>query len=190
MKVLIFDLKTHENDIFDIVSNYLNDIYIYKTNDKNIFLKELKANKYNLLIIDVNTLEGDYIFEEATKINKKYNILVISDKLTYNSGLSCQNCSLNHNRKLLLKPLNAKDLVNYIQNYDKLSCHYSLAISNIFDILEDVLKQFIHYSYNKEESKIQLITDASNTKELISIIDLLNINKIKYVIENDDILIN
>ena len=187
MKVLIFDLAIYENDIFDIVSNYLKDVYIYKTNEKEKFLEELKTNQYNLLIIDVNTTEGDYIFEEATKINKKYNILVISNNLTYNSELSCQDCSLIHNRKLLLKPLKANDLVNYIKNYNNLSCKYSLAASNIFDILEDVVKQFVYYAYNKEEAKISLIGETSNTKELISIIDLLDTNNIRYIVDYDDI---
>lgn len=187
MKVLIFDLKMYENDIFDIVTNYLKNIEVYKTNNKKEFLEKLKVTQYDLLIIDVNTKIGDWLFEEATKLNEKYNILVISDKLTYNSGLSCNDCSLKYNRKLLLKPLKANELVNYIQNYEKLCCKYSIASNNIIEILEDVMQQFIYYIYKKNEAKIILLDKNTNTKELISIIDLLNIHNIKYEIEEDDI---
>lgn len=187
MKVLVFDLEIYKDDIFDIVSNYINDIHIFKTNNKKEFFQELKYNQYNLLIIDVNTTLGDQIFQEATEINEKFNILVISTKLTYNSSLSCDGCSLKYNRKLLLKPLKAKDLVNYIQNYDKLSCKYSTAANNILEILEEVTTQFVSYSYQKEESKIILSSGYSNMKELISIIDLLKLHKIKYEVDNDDI---
>jgi hypothetical protein len=187
MKVLIFDLEIYKNDVFDIVTNYLKDIDVYKTNDPESFLEKLKVNQYNLLIIDVSTTKGDYVFEEATKLNEKYNILVISSTLTYNSELSCKECSLRYNRKLLLKPLKANDLVNYIQNYDKLSCKYSIASNNIIEILEDVMKQFIYYVYKKDEAKITLLKNHTNTKELISIIDLLNVHNIQYIIDNDDI---
>ena len=186
MKVLIFDLEIYENDIFDIVKKYIKNIEIYKTNQEHAFLKNIKNNEYQLLIIDVTTPIGDYVFQEATKLNEKYNILVISTTLTYNSELSCNQCSLKYNRKLLLKPLRANDLVSYIQNYDKLSCKYSIASNNITEILDEVMKQFIHYAYKKDESKIILVRNT-NIKELLNIIDLLNIHNIQYVIENDDI---
>jgi hypothetical protein len=187
MKVLIFDLEIYKDDVFDIVSNYLKDIDVYKTNNKEDFLEKLKFNSYDLLIIDVSTIQGDYVFEEATKLNEKYNILVLSNTLTYNSELSCNECSLKYNRKLLLKPLKANDLVNYIQNYNKLSCKYSIASTNLIEILEDVMKQFVYYIYKKDEAKIVLLNKNTNTKELINIVDLLNIHNIQYIIENDDI---
>ena len=187
MKILVFDLEIHENDVFDIVSNYIKNIHLEKTNDEKLFLAKLKHLDYELLIIDVTTTMGDYVFQEATKLNEKYNILVISETLSYNSELSCNECSLKYNRKLLLKPLKANDLVNYIQNYDKLSCKYSIASNNIIEILEEVMKQFINYEYKKEKSKIILINKHNNIKELISIIDLLDIHNIQYIIEEDDI---
>ena len=187
MKVLIFDLEIYKDDVFDIVSNYLKGIDVYKTNNKEDFLEKLKFNSYDLLIIDVSTIQGDYVFEEATKLNEKYNILVLSNTLTYNSELSCNECSLKYNRKLLLKPLKANDLVNYIQNYNKLSCKYSIASTNLIEILEDVMKQFVYYIYKKDEAKIVLLNKNTNTKELINIVDLLNIHNIQYIIENDDI---
>jgi hypothetical protein len=187
MKVLIFDLDIYKNDIFDIVGTYLKDVYTYKTNDKEIFLDKLKSESYELLIIDVTTSTGDYVFEEATRLDEKYNILVVSNTLTYNSELSCKECSLKYNRKLLLKPIKANDLVNYIQNYNKLSCKYSIASKDIIEILEDVMKQFIFYAYEKDLAKITLQGKNSNIKELLTIIDLLTIHEIHYIIENDDI---
>ena len=153
MKVLIFDLEIYKNDIFDIITNYLKNIHVNKTKNEKEFLEELKHTKYNLLIIDVSTAIGEYIFEEATKLNEKYNILVLSNTLSYNSKLTCNECSLKYNRKLLLKPIKANDLVNYIQNYEKLSCKYSIASTNIIEILEDVMKQFVHYVYKKRNQE-------------------------------------
>jgi len=187
MKVLIFDLEIYENDIFDIMASYIKNITIYKTNNKEKFLDKLKSDEYILLIIDVSTITGEYVFEEATTLNEKHNILVLSNTLTYNSDLSCKECSLKYNRKLLLKPLQASVLLNYIQNYDKLSCKYSIASNDIKEILEEVMKQFVFYTYKKDEAKIYLLEKNSNIKELISIIDLLNIHNIQYIIENDDI---
>jgi hypothetical protein len=188
MNVLIFDLNIYKNDLFDIVDMYLKEINSFKTNDKENFLSRLKSDiKYDLLIIDVSTSCGDYVFEEATKLNERYNILVLSNTLTYNSKLSCKACSLKYNRKLLLKPIKANDLVNYILNYDKLTCKYSIASNNIIEILEDVMKQFTSYSYDKNSEKIILVEEHSNIRELLNIVDLLNIHNIHYVINNDDI---
>lgn len=187
MKVLIFDLEIYKNDVFDIVTSYLKNIEAYKTNEKKTFLNKLNNNHYDLLIIDVSTTLGDCVFEEAINLNEKHNILVLSNTLTYHTGLSCKECSLKYNRKLLLKPLKANELINYIQNYEKLSCTYSIVSNNIIEILEDVMKQFIYYIYKKDEAKIIFLGKSNNTKELISIIDLLNFHKIEYLIDNDDI---
>lgn len=185
MKVLIFDLEIYENDIFDIIGNYFEYINLYKTNDKEEFLIALKSNQYDLLIIDVDTKLGDLVFNETTNLNNKYKIIVTSNKLTYNSELSCNTCSLRYNRKLLLKPLKANELIYYIENYDKLSCKFSTVSNNILNILEDIIEQFKSYTYIKEESRIFSLSE--NTKELISIIELLELHNIKYQIDNDDI---
>ncbi|APW64899.1 hypothetical protein LPB137_03090 [Poseidonibacter parvus] len=187
MKILVFDLEINENDIYDIVEKYIRNTVIHKTNRTDIFLEKIKQINYDLLVIDVTTSLGDNIFKEATKLNKNYNFLVISTTLTYNSELSCKECSFEYKRKLLLKPLSANDLVNYIENYHTLPCKYSVASTNIIEILEDVMKQFTYYAYIKDLSKITLIQEKSNIKELISIIELLNIHKINYIVDNDDI---
>ncbi len=97
---------------------------------------------------------GEEIFNYITNTHPKQKILAISKTLTYNHTFTCEECAKLFNRRLLLKPLNVGQLLAYIQNFNKLICKYSSESNEILEIMEDILKQFIYYSYDKEKKEI------------------------------------
>lgn len=187
MKILIYDLESYENDIYDIVSEHLN-IDIIKVINKNEFFTILKKEPITKLIIDVSETIGEEIFNFITNTNPKQEILAISKTLSYNHTFTCEECDKLFNRKLLLKPLNPQHLISYIQNFNSLLCKYSSDSNEIVEIMADILKQFIYYSYDKEEKTIIRKKNIStDVKELIKITELLNRHNIRFDMENNNI---
>ncbi|WP_122893416.1 hypothetical protein [Arcobacter peruensis] len=188
MRILIFDTNSYEDDIYDIVLTHL-EISFKKIVLEDEFYEEYKnLEENNLLIIDVTNKIGEKIFNHITNTTPKQKVLVLSKTLLYNLTFTCTQCAELFNRKLLLKPLNADQLIDYIQNFDDLLCKYSSDSSEITEIMNDILKHYIYYSYDKEKKMIMLEkTLSSNTKELLNITELLNTHKIRYEMEEDNI---
>ncbi|WP_072680059.1 hypothetical protein [Arcobacter sp. LA11] len=187
MEILVYDLESYENDIYDIVSKHL-DIKFIKVFNKDDFFFNYDEKNESIIIIDVTDDCGEEIFNLITDSNPKQRILVISRSLSYNHTFTCQQCDNTFNRKLLLKPLNVGQLVAYIKNFDNLTCKYSSNSNNIIEIMEDVLKQFLHYSYNKEKKMIvKKDTTSKNIKELLKITELLKTHNIRFNIEGENI---
>ena len=150
MKILIYDYATTENDIYDLISNHT-DIKFIKIDTEKDFYSLYEKDSYYLIIIDVSKNDGEDIFNYISKIKPKQRIIVLSNRLTYNHSFTCKQCDETFNRKLLLKPLNPKELITYIQNFDNLLCKYSSNSNNIIEIMEEILKQFVNYEYNIEK---------------------------------------
>lgn len=188
MNILLYDLEISKNDIYDIISKHLGINFLKVNNKDDFFLFYEKHDKDSLIIIDVSYNEGEEIFNHITKLNQKRKILVLSKILTYNYNFTCAQCIEQFNRKLLLKPLNIGQLIAYINNFDTLVCKFSSESNKIIEIMHDILKQFVYYSYNEKEKKIiKKENHTNNLHELIRITELLNTHKISYEIEDENI---
>lgn len=188
MKILIFDTESYKDDIYDIVLTHLK-IPFKKIIVEDDFFKEYENLEVNtLIIIDVTNKTGEKIFNHITKTTPRQKILVLSKTLLYNLTFTCNECAKLFNRKLLLKPINVGQLINYIQNFDNLLCKYSSDSNEIIEIMDDILKQFLYYSYDKEKKMIMLKNTLSpNIKELVNISELLSIHNIRYTVEGNNI---
>ena len=186
MKILVFDTESNENDIYDIVSNHL-DINFINVKTEEDFL-EIYESISTDSFIDVTDQVGETLFHYITDTNPKQKILVLSKTLSYNLNFTCNECAKLFNRKLLLKPINVGQLIAYIKNFDDLLCKYSSDSNEIIEIMNEILKQFIYYSYDKDKKMIILKNGMNpNVREIIRIIELLNNHNIRYVMENDNI---
>lgn len=187
MTILVFDTENYNNDIYDIVETYVDDIKFEKLNSESIFFQRYQQDNFPLLIIDVTSTIGEVVFEKVTNENIKQKILVLSKSVNYNSQLTCEECAFKFNRKLLLKPVQANELIKYIQNYEDLNCKYSGYANCIIEILEDIMQQFVTYRYDKKTETIKKKkATTKNIEELISITEILNIHNITYSIDNED----
>lgn len=187
MDILVFDTENYSNDIYDIVESYVDDVKFEKLSSESIFFQKYQQDNFPLLIIDVTSDLGEEVFNKVTNKNQKQKILVLSKTVNYNSQLSCEDCAFKFNRKLLLKPVQANELIRYIQNYDKLDCKFSGYANCVIEILEDIMQQFVSYRYDKKTETIKKKkNNIKNIKELISITEILNIHNITYSIDNDD----
>lgn len=187
MNILVFDSENYDNDIYDIVQSYIGNIKFEKINNESLFFQKYNLGTYKLLIIDVTSEEGEIIFNTITNNNEKQKIIVLSKSVNYDSNLSCEQCAFKFNRKLLLKPVKASELISYIQNYEQLGCKYSAHTNDIFEILDDIMQQFVFYKYDSQKNKIKKKNqNTKNIKELITITEILNIHNVAYSIDNED----
>ncbi len=188
MEILVYDTESMDEDIYDIVAKHLNINFIKVKTRDNFYSFYENLVPDSLIIIDVTYEVGEELFQYITNNAVKQKILVLSKTLTYNHTFSCEQCAKLFNRKLLLKPINVGQLISYIQIFDKLLCKYSSDSNEITEIMNEILKQFVYYSYKKDEKTIILKRGLSpNTKELIRIIELLNTHNIRYQIKDNNI---
>lgn len=188
MEILIYDTECTNQDIYDIVAKYLNINFIKTTTEDDFYLYYKKLDKDSMLIIDVTNDIGEKLFQDITSTVSKQKILVLSKTLTYNHTFTCKECANIFARKLLLKPINVHHLILHIQNFDSLLCKYSSDSNEITAIMDDILKQFISYSFNKEEKEIVLKdTSTNHIKELINITNLLKTHNIRHEIQEKNI---
>lgn len=188
MEILIYDTECTNQDIYDIVAKYLNINFIKTTTEDDFYLYYKKLDKDSMLIIDVTNDIGEKLFQDITSTVSKQKILVLSKTLTYNHTFTCKECANIFARKLLLKPINVHHLILHIQNFDSLLCKYSSDSNEITAIMDDILKQFISYSFNKEEKEIVLKdTSTNHIKELINITNLLKTHNIRHEIHEKNI---
>lgn len=188
MEILIYDTECTNQDIYDIVAKHLNISFIKVMTEEDFYLHYKKMNKNSLIIIDVTNYIGEKLFQHITSTISKQKILVLSKTLTYNHTFTCKECADIFARKLLLKPINVHHLISYIQNFDSLLCKYSSDSHEITAIMDDILEQFISYSFNKDTKEINLIdTSVNHIKELIDITDLLKIHNIRHEIQEKNI---
>ena len=188
MEILIYDTECTNQDIYDIVAKHLNISFIKVMTEEDFYIHYKKMNKDSLIIIDVTNYIGEKLFQHITSTIPKQKILVLSKTLTYNHTFTCKECANIFARKLLLKPINVHHLISYIQNFDSLLCKYSSDSHEITAIMDDILKQFISYSFNKNTKEISLIDKSVNhIKELIDITNLLKIHNIRHEIQEKNI---
>lgn len=188
MKILVHDLESHEDDIYDLISKTFNIDFV-KTKKENIFFKEYENYSIDdIIIIDVTLNIGEKIFNYITLKNPKQKIIVTSNTLTYNHTFTCEDCSNEFNRRLILKPIDPRILIYYIQNFNALLCKFSSNSNEIIEIMEDILKQFSDYKYCSKTKYIQKNNNSkSNIKELVNITELLKTHNIPYSIDNENI---
>jgi len=187
MEILVYDLESYQNDIYDIVSEHLNIKFTKVFNKEDFFFHHNQRNE-NITIIDVTETSGEEIFNLITNTNKKQKILAISKTISYNQEFSCEECAKIYNRKLLLKPLNVGQLIAYIQNFDNLICKFSSNLNNILEIMADIVEQFLYYSYDEENRMtIKKETQSKDIKELIKITELLKTHNIQFSIVDENI---
>lgn len=187
MEILVYDLESYQNDIYDIVSEHLNIKFIKVFNKEDFFFLHNQRSE-NITIIDVTETSGEEIFNLITNKNKKQKVLAISKTISYNQEFSCEECAKIYNRKLLLKPLNVGQLIAYIQNFDNLICKFSSNLNNILEIMADIVEQFLYYSYDEENRMIiKKETQSKDIKELIKITELLKTHNIQFSIVDENI---
>jgi len=147
-------------------------------------LEVYNNNDIDIIIIDFSHAECRNLLDEVVKINPLQKTITISNEIECSDKNGCVDCLKNLNRKRLLNTFAIEDLHNLIKNFDSKRCSYFNSFTDIFDILEDIMKRFKACSYNKYTKTINIQNNNIGIKSFIGIINILNQHNIKYEIKD------
>jgi hypothetical protein len=94
----------------------------------------------------------------------------------------------NYNRKRVFRPLNLKELLDVIKNFDKQSCTYMHKFNNIMNLLDKIIDEFNHFSYDAVAKRIfpqAGISESALIEEILEITTLLQDNHIKFQVDEN-----
>jgi len=179
MKKLLIDNDVHTLTQLLLVSDLKDSNLLISDNT----LEQYKNNDIDLVIADFSHSHNKKLLDEITEYNPKQNVLIISNELDCKNKDGCVHCTANYNRRRLLKPIDIKEVYTFLENLDCTICKYeeSQCFSYIKPYLDDILRSYQYYNFDKEKNLISKINTHNNTYVLQEQI------KIHHLLEKYDI---
>ncbi len=189
--ILIIDQSHRTIELLDlIVSMYTNYNPINEVNKDNV-LKLLTEEIFEYIIIDHVIEHSDEIIMFILNKTPKQKVILLSDHIK--CPLPCEDCSILFNFVRLIKPVEPKSLLNYLNNTTNFFCPNKDRFNSINTL--DKLYEFMNLENNlfyktKEIINDKLIIKSSsgniNVNELSKIENLINDSFFKMEINKDN----
>ncbi len=191
MKLLIFDKEnsSHDTDSISLLNQSLKDFTISLTTDVDDAKILYESSKFEIIIIDFTTKEGEHFLEYIVKNNSKQKVITIGFELTNSEKLGCDYCEANYLRRRLVKPINIIDLYKTITNFDNIKCEYKNKFNDLEVILKQLLYKYQYFKFDKIEWRIYARENGSIVlKQYLELLNDLNLYNIKYEVIDDKTL--
>jgi len=166
------------------LSKIYDDIILFNILSCDATLDVYNENDIDIVIIDFSDDACRNILDEIVRINPFQKTITISNEIECSDKNGCVHCLKNFNRKRLLNTFNNQDLYYLIKNFDSKQCMYFNSFTDIFDILEDILKRFSTCSYDKSTKIINVENTNEGMITLLEVINILNQHNVKYEIKD------
>lgn len=151
--------------------------------------KELFGNDtYSIIVIDFTKNEGKEFLNFIQSKNVQQKIITMSDNFECSEILGCNFCIQNYKRKRIFRPINLKELTDAIKNFEQQSCTYMHKFNNIMNLLDKIIEEFNHFSYDITSKQIlpkRGISESALVEEILEITTLLQDNHIKFQVDEN-----
>jgi hypothetical protein len=178
--ILIIDQSPRTIELLDlIVSMYTNYNPINEVNKDNI-IKLLSEEIFEYIIIDHMIEYSDEIIMFILDKTPKQKVILLSDHIK--CPLPCEDCSILFNFVRLIKPVEPKSLLNYLNNTTNFLCPNKDRFCSI-DTL-DKLYEFMNLENNLFYKTKEIINDKMIIKSSIGNININELSKIENLIND------
>ena len=178
--ILIIDQSPRTIELLDlIVSMYTNYNPINEVNKDNI-IKLLSEKIFEYIIIDHMIEYSDEIIMFILDKTPKQKVILLSDHIK--CPLPCEDCSILFNFVRLIKPVEPKSLLNYLNNTTNFLCPNKDRFCSI-DTL-DKLYEFMNLENNLFYKTKEIINDKMIIKSSIGNININELSKIENLIND------
>lgn len=176
MNILSVSKNFVSNQSIHNLLTFKNDWKFIQLADIEDGFNQYKENNINFLLIDLDCEESKKFMNKIVDINPKQNILYFTDKLDCVDTNGCEFCTVNYNKKRIVKPFTEIDLLNVICLFEKNKCSHRNSVEDISLIMTFALKRFPDCKYNIEKKLISITANESYfaLKTLLEVIDMLN----------------
>ena len=147
-----------------------------------------EKESYFLVLIDFTKEEGKALLGFVLSKNNQQKIITMSDNFECSETLGCNFCTENYKRKRVFRPLNLKELMDVIKNFEQQSCTYMHKFNNIMNLLDKIIEEFNHFLYDENVKRIYPktgISESSLIEEILEITTLLQDNHIKFQVDEN-----
>lgn len=147
-----------------------------------------EQNFYDLVLIDFTKQEGKEFLNFIMMKKPEQKIITMSDNFECSETMGCHFCMDNYNRKRVFRPLNLKELLDVINNFEQQSCTYMHKFNNIMNLLDKIIEEFNHFSYDATAKQISSkvgISESALIEEILEITTLLQDNHIKFQVDEN-----
>ena len=150
-------------------------------------LNKYKSNNIDILIIDLECDESEYLINKITAIHPKQKTISFSKEIDCIDKKGCKFCIVNYDRKRMIKPFSEIDLLNVINLFGTNKCSHQNTLQDISQVMSYVLKKFGNCEYNIQTKLITLSDNHSfyNLKTLSEVTNILNDHNTKYKVIDD-----
>lgn len=178
--ILIIDQSHKTIELLDlIVSKYTNYNPINEVNKDNVF-KLLSNTIFEYIIIDHIIEYSDEIIAYILDKTPKQKVILLSDHIK--CPLPCEDCSYLFNFVRLIKPVEPKSLLNYLNNSTNFLCPNKDKFKSINTL--DKLYQFINLEDNIFYKTKEFIDNKMIIKSSIGNININELSKIENLIND------
>ena len=154
--------------------------------------KEFSAiyvNKFDFVIIDFSTNFGNDVLNYIVDTNKEQKIICISNKIGCCIPQRGEYCQNRLNIRRLLRPVDTRELLDLIVNFEEEKCKFKNKLnckSGILEVMDQVIKRFPFTNYDKENNIINISEQNNKNYTLtIEITNFLNEIGIEFLIEDE-----
>lgn len=157
------------------------------THTNEEFQRELKQNKYNLVLVCFDNYSNTILLKNTILNNPQNKYLLISNLFICNLVFDCTQCIELYNMKRILLPVDALSLVKTILSFNKTECTYQYKFNmkeSFLEIIPDILQRFDKITYEDTTKTITINKNTCSYSTLLEIMNMLDYYRINYEIIN------
>jgi len=185
-QILCYYNTQTDKESFDILQSVLNEYTIQSTSSQAEAKSLFNANNYELILIDFTKNEGKDFLKYTMSKNISQKVITMSDNFECSEFSGCNSCIETYKRKRVFRPLNLKELIDVIKNFDEQSCSYMHKFNNIMNLLDKILEDFNHFLYDSIKKRIypkNSVSESALIEEILEVTVLLQDNHIKFQVD-------
>jgi hypothetical protein len=177
-KVLIVDSSKNTREFLQLLINDFSDFSAEVEFDYDSIVENYSNDKYEFMIFDHNCKISDKLMEYILTNNPSQKCILLSDSI--NCPIDCNTCLKTFNFVRLLKPIDAKDVLKYIDPNIEFTCPNK----NVFDSIDTLEKlyKFLNLESNIYFTQKELFEDKIVISSIMS--NSLRIEEIDQIEEN------
>lgn len=187
-QILCYYNTENDKENLAILQSVLNDYKIQSTASQEEAKKLYDTNNFELILIDFTKKEGKEFLDYTLSKNSSQKVITMSDNFECSEFSGCDTCLENYNKKRVFRPVNLKELVDVIKNFDEQSCSYMHKFNNIMNLLDKILEEFKYFLYDSNKKRIypkSSISESALIEEILEITTLLQDNNIKFQVDEN-----
>lgn len=124
MRVMVFYVEEN-GDLRASLENFLKkryDVFVASCEEQALELYRANRESIDVVIIEFMMAHGIRLIREIEAINPEQKVITLSGSVNCSCTYGCDYCTINLNRKRIMKPIEIAELLQAIRDFDSVEC--------------------------------------------------------------------